>query len=334
MKHTRTILFGFSLVTIGLLATFSSASALTISPPIAEVSLDPGVQTNVQIKLFNETEKTLTLYTEIVNWSAQDETGTPAFALDEQAFGFATWITLNEGPIIVEPLENIALIGSIMPPQDADPGGHYAAIFFSENPPNTEGGGQVAIGSKVTALLLGEVAGDIQAEGRIRSFTTDSFMNRLPVDFALRFENTGNIHLRPTGSITISNIFGGTTDSIDVNTTKGATLPGQIRQYSAVWEKNMVDDTNTGFFNEFKNEWNNFALGKYTASASLTSETEEGFITHNAETSFWVIPWRVMIGVVFAIAIIVFFISFFVSRYNTWIIKKAQEHGTGKQNKK
>lgn len=308
-----------------------TASALTVSPYLAELSLTPGVATKAEIKLFNETEKTLTIYPEIVSWAAQDETGTPAFDLEAEVVGFPTWVKLPDGPFLLDPLETTVIPITITTPEDAPPGGHYAAVFFSENPPETTGASQVAIGYKVTTLYLARVAGDVLAQGSIRSLTTShTTYNRLPVDFFIRFENTGNIHLRPTGTITVTNMFGKTTGEIDVNVTKGATLPEQIRQYTATWERHVADSEGaggwTGFWTEFGNEWNNLALGKYTATTNLSSETEEGFLTHSAETAFWVFPWRVIIVVVVGALAILFLLFCLMHQYNKWIIKKAHEH--------
>lgn len=49
-------------------------------------------------------------------------------------------------------------------PENADPGGHYAAIFLSSLPPTKEGEKTIGVASKIGALVLLRVEGDIREE--------------------------------------------------------------------------------------------------------------------------------------------------------------------------
>ncbi|MFA6475037.1 MAG: hypothetical protein WCV88_02420 [Patescibacteria group bacterium] len=318
------------LVGFGFLFCTSPAQALTIIPPSMEIDLTPGVPYNDQIKLFNETDYPVTLYTEITNFTASDDGTKPQYEFGLELTDVATWIQVEPGPFVLQPKERRSVPFIINPPAEADPGGHYAIIFFSNNPPQIKEPGKVKIGSKLGTLILSNVAGDITEAGSIDSFLTvdkSVYFNYLPVQLQLTFNNTGNVHIRPSGTITIQNIFGKTVKTLDINTVGSATLPKTARSYQTVWEKAPVLHTTNNwlgqFWEELKNEKDNFAFGKYTASASLVAG-QDNQITKQAVVSFWVIPWRLLI--IFCVGAIIILLGLIrmIKGYNRWIIRHGQ----------
>lgn len=304
-----------------------AAQAITLIPPSIEIGLKPGKEYSIMIKLYNETEKTLELYTEARNFTAKGETGQPEFDFDGEPFGITQWLDIEEGPIVIEPDKRYEVPVKINTPTDADPGGHYATVFFSTSPPDD---GQVTISSKVGTLILARVDGDITEDGSITEFSTlgaESIYNRPPVEMFARYTNNGNVHLRPTGKITIENMLGSEVASVDFNTSKGATLPNVTRRYEAVWEKGPVTDVSgnawTRFWKEYGNETANFALGKHTATLSVTAGTN-GAVTSSQSLSFWVFPWRVLLVWGVVVLVVIVGVIFGLKKYNAWIVKKSQ----------
>lgn len=301
------------------------ASALTVTPPLSELDLTPGETLQTKIKLYNETDKTVVVYSEVTGFTAEGEDGNPSYDFDAERIGLSAWIEVPQTSISIEPGNSVEVPVKVNPPVGADPGGHYAVVFFSENPPSD--GSQLAIGTKIGTLYLANVEGDILESGKIAEFLSGKKMyNRLPVDFVVRFQNTGNIHLRPTGDITISNMFGKIADSAEVNVAKSAVLPGQIRKYEAAWEKEVPQGTASGvwstFWQEYLNEWNNFAFGKYSATATLSAQGLVA-VQDTATVSFWVIPWHLFLVDGLGVLIILFGIIVAIKKYNSWIISKA-----------
>ena len=142
----------------------SSALALTISPPVFELEVDPGNILQESIKIFNETDKEVTLYTSTADFTAKkDKEGLPEFLAPEESQGdLADWIQIEKGPIVILPFEERRIHFLINVPASADPGGHYSAIFFNTEPPSTEGeAGAIGISGKLGSLLLVRVSGDI-----------------------------------------------------------------------------------------------------------------------------------------------------------------------------
>jgi len=321
--------FIFFLITVGILFfSIPSAQAITLIPPTLELGLTPGQAASTVIKLFNETPDTIELFTEARNFTAKDDTGQPDFDFNAEPLGLSTWMEVETGPITIESGERYEVAVTINPPQDADPGGHYAALFFTSAAPEE---GQVKVASKIGTLILANVEGDIVEAGNISEFIVKegkSMFNRLPVGFTARFQNTGNVHLKPTGNIEIKNTFGSITDTLEFNASKGATLPQTTRKYEVVWEKGIVNTTTgntwSDFWQEYGNERNNFAFGKYSAVLTVDAGTND-LVTDTAEVGFWVFPWRVILvwGLIIIIGIVL--IIWIFKRYNAWIIKKAKK---------
>lgn len=322
-------------LTVGTLVLFGlgvflvkEAKALTIIPPSFEFNVTPGQSVDLEVKLFNETQNPLELYSEVTAFGAAGESGDPSYNFNEPLSGLSSWVTVEKGPFALAAGERKTIPVKINVPADAEPGGQYAVVFFSTQPPKVEGGQGVAVGTKLGTLLLARVAGNVVEKGSIKEFALGGakVFNRLPVNFVTRFQNTGNVHLRPAGTISVTNLFGQISGSVDVNPTKGATLPNSVRRYESTWGDGTVATGATnawsGFWQEFGNEWNNFAFGPYAANLSLSYGTAHQPAT--AALTFWVIPWRVLL--IFAIIIVglIFLLRFVIKRYNAWIIKKAQ----------
>ena len=57
-----------------------------------------------------------------------------------------------------------------------------------------------------------------------------------PVIIDIRFQNTGNVHIKPIGVISIQNSSGGKVDNLEFNTNGANTLPNSIRHYELAWK--------------------------------------------------------------------------------------------------
>ncbi|MFA6272529.1 MAG: hypothetical protein WC693_05520 [Patescibacteria group bacterium] len=327
-KYITKLILG-ALLIVGGFFVIPEVQALTLIPPSFETSVDPGVTTETTVKLYNETQDTLNLYPEVVSFTAEGETGNPTFDFNAPIEGVASWFTLPEGPITLTAGERKVIDIKITPPLDAEPGGHYATVFFGTSSPNLEDPGSLALSTKLGSLFLLRVFGDIKESGNISEFGLSGDKNtlsRLPVTFFTRFQNEGNIHLRPSGTIKITNMLGGDTANLEFNPKKSCTLPDTIRKYETIWEKDQIQETTGNFWNkfwtEFSNEKNNFALGRYKATISLDAGN---LVQDTATVTFWIMPWRVISVALVVLALIVVLLIFLIKKYNRWIINKARK---------
>lgn len=312
----------------------SSADALIASPARIEIEADPGEKINSKLTLINDEEVAKTFYFSAENFEAQEETGNPKFVSSSD--DLATWI---EAPsqITLDPKEKKIIPFAVNVPKDAGVGGHFAAIFWSTNPPQTTEGGQVAIGGKVGLLVFLKVRGDIIEKGEVVEFnplTGKKLYTSLPVDFYYRFENSGNDRTKPAGELAIKNTFGKTVETIPANEKQGSVLPESVRKFFVSWGREDAVDVaaefekgtlypEQSFFEAVKAQISPFALGRYTADINL----QYGLEKKNAQSRFvfYVIPWQLLLLILLVFIIVVFGGKLMLRRYNRWVIKKSQK---------
>ncbi len=335
MNHVKKIKFYGLTILLATAAVLGFSAdqvfALTISPPKIEINGNPGDVVNQAIKLYNEENRENVFFAEVQNFKARGELGEPRFtqSAEKDDFSLASWIEISAEPITLSAGERREIPFKIVIPKDADPGGHYAGVFFSTMPPEREtGAAAIGISGKLGSLILLRVAGEVQESGKLLEFNTEGgtrFFSSKPVKFYARFENQGNVHLKPQGEIKIKGIFDVTSasDSLAVNEAGGNVLPDSVRRFETVWGEKSDAQTakENSFLSELKNEWDNFALGKYQADLVLSYGT--GGRQAEEKLEFWVIPWRIMICSAIVLIIVLIILKFGIKRYNRRVIKKA-----------
>ena len=307
-------------------------SALTISPPIKEFTIERGTEISDVIKLINEEDSEKTFYTSVEGFKTKNEGGEPMFFATTDKAQLATWITVDSKSVTLKPKEEKEIKYTIKVPENASTGGQYAAIFWSSQPPETSSEVGIGVVAKIGALILVTIPGEIKEEMQVIDFSTPfKFFSRLPVKFTIDFENSGNIHLKPKGIIKITPKFLGIgKGELKINDIEGNILPQSVRKFELTWIKKFVQEKKTknlfsGFVEELKNEWNNFAIGYFEANLFVVfGQTEPKYIekTYN----FWVIPWMIVLLVLLLAIIILFILRIGIKKYNQWIIKKYQKN--------
>jgi hypothetical protein len=324
LTSMKNLAIGGIILVSAMIFGVGKASALTISPPVRELSGDRGGVVSGIVKLYNETDRDVTVYPSTAAFKAKaSENGEPDFADLEKVNtdnDLASWIKVPQGPISIRSLDWQQIVFEIKIPQDAEPGGHYAAIFFSPQNPNEGGSDKVSVNYKTGSLLLLTISGNIKEGGNLKEFSSDkTFYDHIPANFSLRVENTGNVHFKPGGVISIKNTFGGFVTDLKILQTEsgGNVLPKSIRKYDIIWGEADKEKIPKGFWQSVKYEWNNFYIGRYSAIAQVKFPADKN---DSAQIAIWIIPWQLLIVIV--IGLILVFLLF--RQYNRWIIKKAR----------
>jgi hypothetical protein len=294
------------------------AAALTVSPVKVEVSGDPGQTLVGEIELFNEQVETKNLFSSVENFEPSGDTGSPKFVGGES--GLATWVAVTDRTV-VEPSKTVKLPYSITIPADAEPGGYFAAIFFSESNPESEQGGNVSIGGKLGVLILLRVNGDIKEAAGISNFGFDGesrWRTQLPITFVYRFKNDGADRVVPRGDIVIKNTFGSVVTTLPANVNEGSVLPNSIRKFSAQWGVPSAEGASSSFFSIARAQMKDFHFGMYKAELALTyGEANQVAL---ASINFFFVPWQLLLLVLLGIGVVVLLLML----YTRWVIGKSQ----------
>lgn len=274
------------------------AEGVTIAPPIFDLSLAPGESRDQIIKITNPTEDLIELYPSAENFVASGEEGKPEFvsAESEEKFSIAKWITFDVPKIAILPRQEIEFHFKMHIPQDAEPGGHYGVVFFSTQPPSSEGkASQVSLVAKIGALILVKTPGDISERGDLLDFSGQKFYFRPPAIFTTLLGNSGNVHFKPKGEITIRNWRGKEMTRLSFNNIGGNVLPESRRKFEDKW-------------NAASSPFWKIPVGRFTADLRLVYGHSDNVLA--GKIHFWIIPWWVIVASIFLFfAIIVYFIK-------------------------
>lgn len=242
MKKILAILFGCGLMLISLMISASSVNAATkgiqISPLTFNLDVPQNGTNGGKIIITNLNSEPLSYVVEVENFAGVTEEGAVAFAGQEEEeaiTSLADWFTFDspkEGDIPANKDKEINFTITI--PTDAEPGGHYAAVFAREVRKTPTGQTMMGVASRVGALVLVSVPGDTKKSAQIIDFTYPKFVWRGPNDLSMRVENTGTIHYDSEGTVELKNIFGQTT-IVDMG--KHTLIPKNTRNYAGKWNK-------------------------------------------------------------------------------------------------
>jgi len=289
----------------------AAAQGLQVSPAITNLNAVKGNTYLVKVSILNVTAHSLQVTGTVGDFGAKDETGTPKILTAEQdsdlgsSASFRAWTGTIGGITLAAKTSQMVTI-PVTVPDTAEAGGHYGIITFTGAQPNINGQeiGQVA---SIGSLVLVRVAGQITEQLKLDSFYVThngrqtGFVQNGPLDIVTRFQNTGNVHVAPTGIITVKNMLGGTTASLALTNKPGNILPDSIRRF---------DQT-------LKNKW---LFGKYSLTLNATyGESGKSIV---ASTSFWAIPYKLIAVVVVALALLIVVLRKGLKRYNQRVIEK------------
>lgn len=287
-----------------LLLHAQESQVLSVTPPLFQLSVLPGDVWQSSVKVVNGNAYPMNVYAEVVNFQATGERGQGKFIpiLDsgEDKATLAEWIEIPAGPHIIQPEQTKDIPFFVDVPKDASPGGHYAAILITTQPP-AQGEEKIAVKTSqaVTSLFFVRIEGDVHEDGTIREFRTKrNFLEEPSAEFVLRFENKGNVHLQPRGDIVLTNMWGTVRGTVPINnqTHFGNVLPESIREFKFTWQS----------------EFSLADIGRYKAVATL-AYGEDGIKSTTATTYFWIIPLK---GTAITLAILAVFITLIV-----WMVK-------------
>ena len=288
-----------------------TANGLQISPALVQLNGEKGKTYTVKLQVLNVTGSDLSFTSSVNDFAAKDETGTPSILLNETTpapTSIQSWVSAIPN-FTLKAHETKDLNAIISIPANAEPGGHYGVIRFSGNAPSLSGTG-VGLSASAGTLFLVRVAGNITEKLDLATFEASSnskpssLFENGPITFITRFQNVGNVHVQPSGFITIHDMFGNQVDNLPVNSEKGNILPSSTRRFESTLNKQWL-------------------FGRYTADVAVGYGTQGQAIAESI--SFWVIPYKLILIGLLILATIIYVLRIVIKRYNKYIIAQAHK---------
>ena len=277
----------FFLLTLGLVSANTvraqSAYGVTAIPPRLEFTVTPGKAVTSTIKVRNESSTTRVITTSVKDYIVTDDKGTP-IQIDEKVsnrWSAASWVQISPTQLRLQPGETKNISVSIVAPDNALPGGHYAMVLHNAANEAALSQTGATMQANVGTLLYITVPGAINENARISKFEAPSFSEYGPITFNSTVANFSDIHIAPKGMINITNMLGGQTANLELANT------------------NIFPETSRNYTNILERKW---LFGRYKAQFLASYGTTGQAIA--ATIFFWVIPWKLILLIITIIVLI------------------------------
>lgn len=301
---------------------------LITSPLPISLITPPGSTISTELKVKNAGLQPERIKIDILKFKAFESSGAPQILDPEPTDDFIRWVTFSEPNFTLDPEEWKTITATFTVPDTASFGYYYAFVFTrqAEETELKEKETQV-VGGTATLVLLEARVPEAKREVRVTEFSTDrSVYEFLPVTFTVTLKNTGNVHIAPRGNLFLERGSDKAVARLELNPSKGNILPDSLRIFTTEWTdgfpvytpliedgKVLKDEAGQQKFT-LTWDWQNTAklrYGKYTAKMLLVYDDGTRDIPIEGSVSFWVVPWRMVGGVLFIA------LFFFIGMKNT-----------------
>lgn len=325
MRRLKSIMFAvFAVAAIGTLAftaspaTAASSASLSIVPK-KNYTIEPGKTVNDTLVIRNvDRSAQLDLTLRIVDFTYDDDSGTPKIMLDENApqttWSLKPFIDIPR-TVTIPAGESVSIDMSVSIPANHGAGSYYSAIVYSSGAPS---GGNVGLSASGVTLAFVSVPGQVRQDlslerlgayklnmpavgGKYVNFAIDQ-----PEAIAFTLANNGNVTESPVGSITMKNMFGQETVIKDINPNGSLALIGQTRTFVSciklkTEDVNFNNETTTTSSCDTPGLWPGFYTVTLNAFYGQNGNRTQDIIGH---ATFWYIPiWFIIILILVVAAI-------------------------------
>jgi hypothetical protein len=281
-----------------------SSLPLVVMPARNEIEVAPGEKTAVVVSFYNQSDDPVSGFLKKADFIVEDSKGTPRLIENAEdtpvKYSASRWLFLPYDRVTLPAHDKVTFQTEILVPDDAHPGGRYAAIFFQQG--NTLPGTSKTdiIGSgvnlRIASLIYIRVKGPITEKALVSRFFAPSFFEYGPIKITTDILNRGDYHITPRVSLTLANTFGGLVDQ------------------KLLKVQNIFPETSRNYEVELGTKW---MAGRYRVN--LTGSYGENGQALTASVYVWVFPWRVALVTILTIIIIILIVN---NLYKNVVVKE------------
>ncbi len=267
-----------------------------VGPGRTEISVSPGETIIQEVTITNRISDGRTFNLEIDDITGSTD-GSSAVALTDGARGpysIRDYISFPQKSVTLNLGERARIPVTITIPKDAEPGGLYGSVLISTDrtPEASDEGSRAPVIARIGSLFFVTIRGDVERAGEVTGIGTlddKAWYEKGPVNLGIFYENKGSVHLNPYGEISITNMFGEEVGFVELE--PWFVLPKSLRTREITWDRE-------------------FLLGRYSVTARVNRGYDD--VVDEVTTTFWVLPWKIVLGLFVIIFVLVFgFRSFF-----------------------
>jgi hypothetical protein len=263
----------------------TGSRSITISPPSLPLNLKPGQKTEGKKSLVNDTSGDISFDVYFYDMIVTNNVGTPEIlpggTIINNKYSASSWIGIEIQSLLLRQIAELIFRYYAQVPEDAGPGGHYAAIVYKPRQMNQATHTGAAVSQQVATLVYFDVAGVVKESAQVKNFDSAGFSEYGPVDLIAEVTNNGDSHIKPSGKFSVKDMFGKVIASKDIP--EGNIFPGGVSR---------IYETAVG---------KHWMIGRYTATFTA-SYGRANNLPLMATIAFWVFPWKVAVAILILVA--------------------------------
>lgn len=261
-----------------------SVSGVTISPPLREVTLGPGIlEAQAPVNVTNTTGKQLQATVQLVDFKSLDEYGGVTLenvGAPATEYSLAPWMRLAGSSSVTLPdNKSVTIPVTITNTSDLAPGGHYGAVVLSIASDTGSGENSVGLKQQLVSLIFAKKLGGDVYGLKLQSMDISKTYGT-PEDVVLRFTSTGNVHVVPRGYVEVTDPKGKLVAKGIIDPESTIILPGTTRQFVTLLQ--TVSTSNLG--------------GKYKVTAYYRYDGQDSFMKKTIYYTHGIAPIKIVFG--------------------------------------
>lgn len=292
--------------------------------PRKDYTIKPGGSASDTLRVTNLSKtETLRLTVDVVDFTAQGETGTPALQLRDDApvmsWSIKPFVTLPK-EVTLEPGKTVNVPIKIAIPEKQGGGSYYGAVQYVAK--TGQGDKNMAVAASGATLVFVNVQGVVREHMTLKEFgaylpSDDGqngvfkkfFFGSRPRVLAYILHNDGNMVEQPKGAAVVTSMSGAKVATVgDANPKSSSALIGQSRRFEAcivTTEKEIK--TPAGTVKQPVCDEPDFGPGRYKASITiLYGNANQNSYQIVASNTFWYLPLWFVMALVALFTVVVF----------------------------
>lgn len=268
-----------------------------VGPGKVELEVNPGESKTAAITVTNRMGETKLFSLEVEDFTGSRNPGETILLLGDERgpYSLKDFLKFENQTFELKDGQRAIVPITVTLPTDVEPGGRYGSVLVSVVSKDAVAMQTSAVVSRLGALFFVKVPGDVKEEGVLKGFSTlngRKIFGHGPITFRMLYENNGSIYLNPYGQLKIKNIIGEEVGVVEVE--PWFSLPQSLRMREVSWDRP-------------------FLFGRYTAIASINRGYDN--IIDTVSLSFWVFPWKIVLGVLIGLFALIFILRFIITRF-------------------
>jgi hypothetical protein len=278
----------------------AKALSIGLAPTYEKLQLEPGAEYEDNFTVWNLETSTTTYYIKVSSFrQIQNQPGSAIFLTEEEdaknPYSASQWVSVEQEKVELIPNRNVTINYTINVPEELAPGEYSAEIYFVSEEAEKQGTTATysLLGSGIPILIA--IGDDYAESAEILDFYSAKKIYEKPnfTTLITRIKNLGDTHITPKGDIVLTNIFKQEVGRIVFNDTNQSILRGESGIYTSNWD--LEEYINDG----------KIALGPITAETIiLYRRNNPGFSVLDATTTFWIVPWKLIIFILTVIIVV------------------------------